>query len=100
MTARAAATRSTCIESNRVHFPPKLAWPRYLSWVRALFAAVAPVLCYVYRQPASALLVSLLLMMVYLVYAVFVAARGRGHGRKFGLLGLFCGNMYFLVPAS
>src|SRR5450432_289477 len=99
MTARAAATRSTCIESKRVPFPPKFTWPRYVSWARVLLAAVALAICYVYLQPASAPLFYGLIV-VYLAYAVFAAARGRGHAGILGLLTLFGDTVYFLIMAS
>jgi signal transduction histidine kinase len=99
MTARAAATRSTCIESNRVLFPPKFAWPRYLPWARVLLASVALAIGYLYLQPASAPLLYGL-MLVYLAYAIVVAARGRGHAGILWLLALFGDTVYFLILAS
>ena len=98
MTARAAATPSTCIESNRVLFPPKFTWPRYLPWARVLLASVALAVGYLYLQPASALLYGL--MVVYLAYAIFAALRGRGHAGILWLLALFGDTVYFLIMVS
>ena len=99
MTAKAAATRSTCIENNRVLFPPKFAWPRCLPWARVLLAAVALATGYLYLQPASRLLLYGL-MAAYVAYATFAAVRGWGHAGILGLLALFGDTVYFLIMAS
>ena len=99
MTAKAAATRSTCIENNRVLFPPKFAWPRCLPWARVLLAAVALATGYLYLQPASPVMLYGL-MAAYLGYAIFRVARGGVHAGILGLLALFGDTVYFLIMAS
>lgn len=100
MTARAAATRSTCIESNRVLFPPKFAWPRYLPWARVLLASVALAIGYLYPPQSASVPLIYGLMAVYLAYAILVAARVRGHAGILWLLALFGDTVYFLIMAS
>jgi signal transduction histidine kinase len=82
-----------------VLFPPKFTWPRYLPWARVLLAAVALATGYRYLQPASALLLYGL-MVVYLSYAIFVAAKQSAHAGILGLLALFGDTVYFLIMAS
>jgi signal transduction histidine kinase len=54
---------------------------------------------YLYLQPASAP-VLYGLMVIYFVYAVFVAGRGKSYAGILGLLALFGDTVYFLLMAS
>jgi signal transduction histidine kinase len=80
-------------------FPPKFAWPKYLSWARLLLTAVALALSYLYLQPASFPLY-FGLMVVYLAYGVAVLVRGGGQRGMLGMLALFGDTVFFLILAS
>jgi signal transduction histidine kinase len=80
-------------------FPPKFAWPPYVSWARVLLTAVALILSYLNPQPAVFPLY-FGLMLVYLAYGAVVALRGRGQSGVFGLLALFVDTVFFLILAS
>jgi signal transduction histidine kinase len=80
-------------------FPPKVTWPKYVSWARLLLAAAALAMSYFYFQPALFPLY-FGLMAVYLSYGVAVAVRGGGQGGVLGMLALFGDTVYFLILAG
>jgi len=80
-------------------FPPKFAWPRYISWARVSLAATALVLSYLtFSLSASPIYFGIVLL--YLVYAAVLAVRGRGQSGIWGMLALFGDTVYFLLLAS
>ena len=79
-------------------FPPDFAWPRYLSWARALLSAVALTITYFLPAPASPVMYAVL--GVFLAYGVAVAIRNRWQSGTFGLLVLFADTVFFLIVAS
>jgi len=81
-----------------VLFPPDFAWPRYISWARALLAAVALATSYFLPTPLSALAYALLGL--FLAYSTGVAIRNRWQRGTFGLLVLFTDTIFFLIVAS
>jgi len=81
-----------------VLFPPDFAWPRYISWARALLAAVALATSYFLPTPLSALAYALLGL--FLAYSTGVAIRNRWQSGTFGLLVLFTDTIFFLIVAS
>jgi signal transduction histidine kinase len=80
-------------------FPPKFAWPKYIAWARVLLTVVALALSYFFLQPAVPPLYFGLIL-VYLVYGVVIAVRGRGQSGVLGLLALFGDTVFFLIMAS
>jgi signal transduction histidine kinase len=95
---RGAVTRSISTESKAVLFPPEFAWPRYISWARALLSAVALVTTYFLSDSASPLLYGVL--GVFLAYSAAVAIRSRWQSGTFGLLVLFTDTIFFLIVAG
>ncbi|MBZ5577316.1 MAG: sensor histidine kinase [Acidobacteriia bacterium] len=79
-------------------FPPDFAWPRYVSWARALLAAAALTITYFLPGPVSALMYGVL--GVFLAYSTGVAIRSRWQSGTFGLLVLFADTIFFLIVAS
>jgi len=96
--ARAAATPSTCIESDSVKLWADFPWPRSISWARALLAAAALGLSYLYLPDASVLIRAVLVL--FLIYSIVLAVRGKGMIGLLGLLALFGDTVYFLVMAT
>jgi len=82
-----------------VIFPPKFAWPKFVSWARLLLAAVALAQSYISMRPAL-FPVYIGLTSVYLAYGAVLALRGRGQGGVLGLLALFGDTVFFLILAS
>lgn len=79
-------------------FPPDFAWPKYVSWARALLSAVALTVTYFLPGPVSALMYGVL--GVFLAYSIGVAIRSRWQSGTFGLLVLFADTIFFLIVAS
>jgi signal transduction histidine kinase len=78
-----------------VLFPPKFAWPRFLSAARALLAAGA--LAAVYRHATNPPAFLLVLQAAFVLYAVALAVRGVSLKGMLGLLALFTDLVYFLA---
>lgn len=74
------------------------AWPRSISWVRVVLSLAAFGLRYLYLPDASVLIRAVLLMFV--VYSIVLAVRGKGLSGLLGLLALFGDTVYFLILAS
>jgi signal transduction histidine kinase len=74
------------------------AWLHYIGWVRAALAAAALALSFLYPTPNAQILQ--VLIGLFFVYAVLVAARTRGLRGLFGLLALAADTAFFLVVAS
>ena len=98
MTEKGGVTSSISIENKAVLFPPEFAWPRYISWARALLSAVALVITYFLSDSASPLLYGVL--GVFLAYSAAVAIRSRWQSGTFGLLVLFTDTIFFLIVAG
>ena len=79
-------------------FPPDFAWPRYVSWARALLSAVALAITFLLTTPSSSLLYAVLGL--FLAYSLGVAIRNRWQSGTFGLLVLFTDTIFFLIVAS
>lgn len=79
-------------------FPPDFAWPRYVSWARALLSAVALTVAYFLAIPLSPLMYAVLGL--FLAYSTGVAIRSRWQSGTFGLLVLFADTIFFLIVAS
>ena len=95
---KGGVTRSISIGSDAVLFPPEFAWPRYISWARALLSAVALIITYFLSDSASPLLYGVL--GVFLAYSAAVAIRSRWQSGTFGLLVLFTDTIFFLIVAG
>ena len=78
---------------------PQSAWPRYVAWTRVGLAAIAPAAIYL-LFPAAASPVFYGVMLLYLVYALIVAVRGKSFSGMLGLLALFGDTVFFLIMAS
>jgi len=81
-----------------VLFPPDFAWPRYVSWARALLSAVALAIALLLTTPVSSLLYAVLGL--FLAYSTAVAIFHRWQSGTFGLLVLFADTIFFLIVAS
>lgn len=82
-------------------FPPKFAWPRYLSSARILLATSALAVSYLWRPPVTnARDLFYVLLALYVAYATAIAVRGRSNTGMLGLLALFGDTVYFLILAS
>ena len=79
-------------------FPPDFAWPRFISWGRALLSAVALAIAYFLPSRESPLIYWVL--GVFLAYSTAVAIRSRWQSGTFGLLVLFGDTIFFLIVAS
>ncbi|HJT87762.1 MAG TPA: sensor histidine kinase [Bryobacteraceae bacterium] len=79
-------------------FPPDFAWPRFISWGRALLSAVALAIAYFLTDRSFSLLFGIL--GVYLAYSTAIAIRGRWQSGTFGLLALFGDTIFFLIVAG
>jgi len=80
-----------------VLLPLKIDWGQAISWARVALAATALAVSYFY-VPFYAPFYGLL--GAYLLYSVFVAARGNAQSGMLGLLALFGDTVYFLIVAS
>jgi len=81
-----------------VNLSANFAWPRSISWVRVVLSVAAFGLRYLYLPDASVLIRAVLLMFV--VYSIVLAVRGKGLSGLLGLLALFGDTVYFLILAS
>lgn len=79
-------------------FPPEFAWPRYVSWARALLSAVALAITVLLTSTPSSLMYAVLGL--FLAYSTAVAIRSRWQSGTFGLLVLFTDTIFFLIVAS
>jgi signal transduction histidine kinase len=96
--ARAVATLSTSIESDAVKLWAGFSLPRSVSWVRVVLSACAVLLSYLYVPDAPVLTQAVLVL--FLIYSIVLAVRGKGLIGLLGLLALFGDTVYFLVLAS
>jgi signal transduction histidine kinase len=78
--------------------PAALSWSRYLPWARAVLAALALALGFLYPGALSWFIRGL--MGLFLIYTMLLALRGRGGAGLLGLLTLIGDTVYFLVLAS
>ncbi|HEY2016328.1 MAG TPA: sensor histidine kinase [Bryobacteraceae bacterium] len=81
-----------------MNFWASFLWPRSISWVRAVLAAAALGLGYLYIPDATVLIRAV--MVLFLAYSIVLAIRGKGLAGLLGLLTLFGDTVYFLVLAS
>jgi len=96
--AKAAATLSICIGNKGVISWEQLPWLRFLPWVRAVLAAGALGLSFLYLPELSLPFRGLLAF--YLALALLLALRRKGLTGMLGLLALFGDTVYFLILAS
>jgi signal transduction histidine kinase len=82
-----------------VIFSPEFAWARYLSWARALLAAVVLAIA-VFRPPGPLSPVFYGVLGLFLASSIVVGIRGRAQSGMLGLLALFGDTVYFLIVAS
>lgn len=96
--ARAAATLSTCIGSNRLLFPPHSTGVRYIAWIRVFLVAATLGFTYIYELNPPPLFRWLIAL--FLAYTILIAVRSRPLSRTLELLTVFGDTVFFLVLAS
>jgi signal transduction histidine kinase len=78
-------------------FSARFGWNRYLSVGRILLAAASISVNYLRDEPVAAVWYAI--PGLYLLYAMFIAIRGRAQVGVFGLLALFGDTVFFLILA-